>query len=139
MSNKDAFLALVRAGLWEREVRLSPYKEIDFSEILRLAEEQSVVGLVTVGLEHVVNMSVTLKVKLLFAGRALQIEQQNVAMNQFVAELFEKLQKENINALLVKGQGIAQCYEKPLWRTSGDVDLLLIKPTMKRPRCCFLL
>ena len=31
----------------------------------------------------------------------------------------------DINTLLVKGQGIAQCYEKPLWRSSGDVDLLL--------------
>ena len=25
----------------------------------------------------------------------------------------------------MKGQGIAQCYEKPLWRSSGDIDLLL--------------
>ena len=25
----------------------------------------------------------------------------------------------------MKGQGIAQCYEKPLWRSSWDVDLLL--------------
>ena len=25
----------------------------------------------------------------------------------------------------MKGQGLAQCYEKPLWRTSGDVDILL--------------
>lgn len=27
--------------------------------------------------------------------------------------------------MLVKGQGVAQCYEKPLWRSSGDIDLLL--------------
>jgi len=46
-------------------------------------------------------------------------------MNRFVAELFSKLQTENINALLVKGQGIAQCHERPLWRACGDVDLLL--------------
>jgi hypothetical protein len=26
---------------------------------------------------------------------------------------------------LVKGQGIAQCYERPLWRACGDVDLFL--------------
>ena len=25
----------------------------------------------------------------------------------------------------MKGQGIAQCYERPLWRAAGDVDLLL--------------
>ena len=60
-----------------------------------------------------------------FIGSSLQLEQSNLAMNKFVAELIEKLRKNEIYALLVKGQGIAQCYEKPLWRTPGDVDLLL--------------
>ena len=46
-------------------------------------------------------------------------------MNAFIAELIEKLRKNDIYTLLVKGQGVAQCYEKPLWRCSGDVDLLL--------------
>lgn len=46
-------------------------------------------------------------------------------MNAFVASLIERLRKEDVYAILVKGQGIAQCYEKPLWRASGDVDLLL--------------
>lgn len=40
----DAFFALVRAGLWEREVQLLPYGEIDFSAVQSVAEEQSVVG-----------------------------------------------------------------------------------------------
>lgn len=46
-------------------------------------------------------------------------------MNAFIARLVETLGKAGINTLLVKGQGIAQCYEKPLWRTNGDVDLYL--------------
>ena len=46
-------------------------------------------------------------------------------MNAFIAELIDKLRKDDIYALLVKGQGVAQCYENPLWRSSGDVDLLL--------------
>lgn len=53
------------------------------------------------------------------------IEQRNKGMNIFISELIDKLQKEDIYAILVKGQGIAQCYEKPLWRSSGDIDLLL--------------
>ncbi len=36
-----------------------------------------------------------------------------------------KLHKADIYAILVKGQGIAQSYEKPLWRACGDVDLFL--------------
>ena len=53
MNNQDAFFALLRAGLWEKEVQLSPSDIIDFSEVYRLAEEQSVIGLVATGLEHV--------------------------------------------------------------------------------------
>ena len=46
-------------------------------------------------------------------------------MNAFVASLISKMRAEGICAVLVKGQGIAQCYEKPLWRACGDVDLFL--------------
>ena len=124
-SNKEVFFELLRAGLWEKEVRLTQYKNIDFSAILKLAEEQSVVGLVAAGLEHVVDVKVPQQLALQFAGQAIQLEQRNKSMNEFVAVLIEKLRKEGICILLVKGQGIAQCYERPLWRACGDVDLLL--------------
>lgn len=124
-NNTQAFFELVRAGLWEKEARLAPYGVVDFSEVLRLATEQSVVGLVAAGLEHVSDMKVPQERALQFVGQTLQIEQRNKAMNAFVAELIERLRKADIYAILVKGQGIAQCYEKPLWRASGDVDLLL--------------
>lgn len=51
-NNIGAFLALVSAGLWEKEVLLSPYGEIDFDEVYRIAEEQSVVGVVLAGIEN---------------------------------------------------------------------------------------
>ena len=55
------FLALVRAGLWEEEVRLLSFEKVEWARLYGLAQEQ----------------------------------------------------------------GVAQCYERPLWRASGDVDLLL--------------
>ncbi len=124
-NNQRAFFELMRAGLWEKDARLSPYKDIDYSAIMKLAEEQSVVGLITAGLEKVSDVKIPKEVILRFVGCTLQIEQQNKAMNAFIADLIERLRKEDIYAILVKGQGIAQCYEKPLWRSSGDVDLLL--------------
>ena len=124
-NNQKAFFELLRAGLWEREAQLSQYKDIDYSAIMRLAEEQSVVGLVTAGLEHVSDVKVPQEWVLQFIGSTLQIEQQNKAMNVFVAQVVELLRKNDVYAVLVKGQGIAQCYERPLWRASGDVDLLL--------------
>lgn len=120
-----SFFALVKAGLWEQEARLSASDLIDYKEINRIAEEQSVVGLVAASLEHLRDVRAPKEDVLQFVGHALQLEQRNNAMNAYLAELIELLRKKDVYAILVKGQGIAQCYEKPLWRASGDVDLLL--------------
>lgn len=133
-SNQQAFIALVRAGLWNKKVRLFLSDSIDFKEVLRIAEEQSVVGLIVAGIETIEDVRVPQVDLLTIAGKALQIEQQNIAMNQFVADLFANLRKENIDALLVKGQGIAQCFEKPMWRACGDVDLLLDAENYERAK-----
>lgn len=124
-NNTQAFLALLRAGLWEKDVRLSPHGDVDFNEIYRLAGEQSVVGLVAAGLEHVIDVKPSKGVALMFVGETIQLEQRNTAMNSFVGELYKKIKDNDIFAVLVKGQGVAQCYERPLWRASGDIDLLL--------------
>lgn len=123
--NKQIFFELIKAGLWEKDVELRKYGTTDFDEIMRLAEEQSVVGLVTAGLEHVQDVKVPQADLLQFIGQSLQIEQQNNDMNKFVAKLVEKMRSAGIYTLLVKGQGVAQSYEKPLWRSCGDVDLFL--------------
>lgn len=124
-SNNWVFFELVKSGLWGTEVRLSSYGVIDYSSIYTLAEEQSVVGLITAGLEQVKDVKVPQEVLLQFIGSCLQIEQRNKLLNGLVAQLIEKLRGEDVYTLLVKGQGIAQCYDKPLWRASGDVDLFL--------------
>ncbi len=121
----NAFFALVRAGLWEQDISLSRFGEVDYAELLRLAEDQSVVGLVAAGVEHVTDAKVPKEVSLQFVGQAIQLEQQNKAMNIFIALLIEKMRAADIYTLLLKGQGIAQCYERPLWRSCGDVDLFL--------------
>lgn len=133
-NNQQAFLALVRAGLWENDVQLSLIKDINYKEIYRLAEEQSVMGLVAAGLEHVIDIEVPKEVTFQFVGKAIQLEQRNLAMNQIVATLIDKLRNNDIYALLLKGQGIAQCYERPLWRTCGDVDLFLSDNNYEKAR-----
>lgn len=124
-NNHQAFFALLRAGLWEQDVRLVQFGDIDYSEVYRLAEEQSVVGLVAAGIEHVIDEKVSKEDALVFAGNILQLEQRNQAMDIFIGDIVEKMRKEGIYTLLLKGQGVAQCYAKPLWRASGDVDFFL--------------
>ncbi len=124
-SNQQAFFALVQAGLWEQDIRLASFDKIDFKEVYRLAEEQSVVGLVAAGLEYVADMKIQKVDAIQFVGQALHMEQRNTTMNHFISVIIEKMRGEGIESLLVKGQGIARCYERPLWRACGDIDLLL--------------
>ena len=119
-----------------------------------MAEEQSVVGLLTAGIEVV--QSEWLKVletsgtsdkgrahgsplvpkewALQFIGQTLQIEQRNKAMNYFIGVMTDKMREAGIYTVLVKGQGMAQCYERPLWRACGDVDLLLDAENYERAK-----
>ncbi len=119
------FFELLRAGLWGGEVRLLPFEGIDFDEVYVLAREQSVVGLAAAGLEHIVDKKPTKQQVSRFIGNTLRMEKKNLAMNRFIAKILTKMREQGIYTLLVKGQGIAQCYERPLWRANGDVDLLL--------------
>jgi len=118
------FIALLRAGLWEHKCRLSTFNHIDFSEIYRFAKEQAVVGLVTAGIEHISDVKPPKESVLSFVGETLQMEQHNMAMNDFIGIISRKMHEAGITPVLVKGQGIAQCFERPLWRACGDVDFL---------------
>lgn len=137
-SNREVFFALLRAGLWGD---VNPDVQIDgpsdWQEVYRLANEQSVLGLVLAGLERS-DIKPPKVLLLQWIGEVQIIEQRNKEMNAFVAELINKLRCADIYALLVKGQGIAQCYEKPLWRSSGDVDLLLSEDNYEKAKSILL-
>lgn len=139
--NIQAFLALVKAGLWEDvnfnlNDNLDLNGKVDWEKVYQLAEEQSVVGLVLAGIERYKNANVNLnlnqEVLLQWIGEVQIQKQLNREMNRFIEELIQGLRNADIYTLLVKGQGIAQCYERPLWRTSGDVDLYLSETNYKR-------
>ena len=135
-NSQKAFFELVKAGLLA-DVETTDLgsrgftESVDWNKVYQLAEEQSVVGLVLAGIEKTntnrTNNTNRIPQELLLQmiGEVQLIEQRNKAMNNFVAKLIDKLRKEDVYTILVKGQGIAQCYERPLWRLSGDVDLLL--------------
>ncbi len=133
-NNIEVFIELLKAGLWEKESFVFFSNEIDFAEIYRLAEEQAVVGLIAAGFDYVKDIKAPQEDVLQFVGCALQIEQQNLAMNEFVAKLIDQLRNEDVYTLLVKGQGIAQCYHRPLWRTNGDVDLYLSESNYEKAK-----
>lgn len=141
-NNQRVFFDLLRAGLWGDQGAVQEFKSsrvqdsVDWEKVYQLAQEQSVQGLVLQGIEELrakgIDVSVPKVLLLQWIGEIQIIEQRNKEMNVFVADLIERLRKNDIYAILVKGQGIAQCYEKPLWRACGDVDLLLSDTNYER-------
>lgn len=129
--NQRILLDLVRAGLGNREVRILPSDNIDFTQIYQLAQEQSVLGIVLAGLE-LSSVKPPQVLLLQSIGEVQVLEQQNKAMNSFIEKLIGILKSADIYAILLKGQGIAQCYESPLWRICGDVDLLLSEENYRK-------
>lgn len=123
--NLAAFYALLRAGLWGTEVRLAEYEAVDFTEVYEIAKAQTVVGLVAAGLEQVVDRTITRQDARPFIHYVLKVEGFNKAMNELIAKLVTYLREHEVEVLLVKGQGLALCYDRPLWRAVGDVDLMV--------------
>lgn len=121
----DPFFALLRSGLWEQGVKLLPYHPVDFDALYDLADEQSVVGLLSAGLEHVEDMKITKPMALPFLKKVFSLEGRNQAMNEFIGRTVQLLRDRGVYTLLVKGQGVAQCYARPQWRSAGDVDFFL--------------
>ena len=98
---------------------------LDFDALYDLADEQSVVGLISAGLEFVDDMKVTKPMALPFLKKVFSLEGRNQAMNEFISHTVKLLREKGVYTLLVKGQGIAQCYTRPQWRSSGDIDFFL--------------
>ena len=142
--NQQALLELVKAGLWAQPIQGSKFKiqgSIDWEKVYQLAKEQAVVGLLAAGMENLndnLTVNIPLALKLQIIGVALQIEQRNKEMNSFIADIVEKMRQADVYTLLVKGQGIAQCYEKPLWRTSGDIDFFLSSDNYNKAKSFFI-
>lgn len=130
-----SFFELIQVALGNRKVLSKPPTGSEWERIYSMAEEQSVIGLMLCGIEKLPKEQRPPQKQLLQCiGVVQMIEQQNKAMNEFLAELIGNLRQSGIYTLLVKGQGIAQCYEKPLWRACGDVDLLLSKINYDRAK-----
>ena len=122
----QSFFALLRAGLWNREPESGcfPLTPEVWQRVYKLACKQTVEGIVYDGLLQLPEHYFPPKQLLLnWVVRVYSIEEKNKQMNEVACELYDFYNKNHIQAFLMKGQGVAACYDNPLHRISGDIDL----------------
>lgn len=130
-NHQIVFLQLIKVGLWGERHLPSLIETVrkggfDWEQVMELAQEQTSVGIVV---DALIRLPQELKPSKVVYFNAVamvsDIEKENKKMNEFAPVLMSKLKGKGIEALLLKGQGVAQCYPYPLHRQSGDIDLLI--------------
>lgn len=133
-NNQILFLQLIKVGLWgDKEcdslVEIVKQGGFDWEKVMELASQQASIGIVTDALVKLpAEMRPSKALYLNAVAMTGDIEKLNKKMNDFAPVLLDKLKGKGVEALLLKGQGVALCYPNPLHRMSGDIDLLIYYP-----------
>lgn len=132
--NKEikAFFTLLQAGLWEKapeDLSVFPLSAEQWTEIFNNALQQTVTGIIYQGISLLPDELMPSEEQLMrWVIKADKIERKNRHMNKVIRELCGWFEKNGLNPIILKGQGVAQFYEHPLLRECGDIDLYFQKP-----------
>lgn len=122
-SSREIFLALVRSALWRKPFEVDESMP-DWTEILRLAEQQTVMGLVADSLRFLPeSMRPSGEMYRKLQMKAVLIAQSHALLNMKLAQTVRFLESNGLNTVLFKGQGVALNYPDPITRQCGDIDL----------------
>lgn len=133
--HEQNLLSFLRTALWGVPASCDTP---DWRTLLRLAEKQTVTGLIY-------DVALTLPPSQQPDGELLRtlhlhtvrIAQSHQLLNTTLAEIVSRLRTEGIRTVLLKGQGVARNYPNPLRRGCGDIDLYVGEP--EYTRACRLL
>ncbi len=116
----------IRVALWNQQPTIALYQnmsEQDWYELYTMACVQTVEAIVYDGLQALPSSIVMPYMLVLkWSVRVQQIEERNQGMNKILQEQLHLFRAHGIEAILQKGQGIAQFYPVPGHRNSGDID-----------------
>ena len=116
---------LLRSELWGTGLSFSQLSHTEFEELMALAGEQTVTGLVgdcliknNIKLEREDALGLYAKMK--------AIEKANARVNENLVSFVNFMERKGIDYIIVKGQVAGSFYPNPDARMSGDVDLYFV-------------
>ena len=116
---------LLRGELWGTELSFSQLSHTEFEELMEMAGEQTVTGLVgdcliknNIKLEREDALGLYAKMK--------AIEKANARVNENLVSFVNFMERKGIDYIIVKGQVAGSFYPNPDARMSGDADLYFV-------------
>lgn len=138
----QALFALLRAGLWGAEKELEGFRKLTATEwdaIYATARQQTVRGLVYAGICMLPDELMPADSQLMRWAAAVEgVEQRNCHMNRVLGKVCLWFESQGLSPVVMKGQGVAQCYEQPLQRECGDIDLYFASAEENAEACRLL-
>lgn len=121
---RHQLLLLIQAELWNKPLDEALFVDCRWDELMQLAKEQTVFGLVMQGKRTLPQeLQPERRANLRWLGSAGKIQMNNERMNKAVVAITGLYKKMGVNPLIMKGQVIATEYPHPDYRHSGDIDI----------------
>lgn len=122
---ESTYLTLLRAGLWDEKVRIED--DIDWKALVAIAKRQSTTALVCHAALQMEDDRVPAALQTKMQALLMKSINAHASTNRAIASIVTRLHEQGIDAVLLKGQGVASYYPTPLLRQCGDIDLYVGK------------
>lgn len=132
-------MALLRAGLWEQDLRLPcALDAAAWEEVLELGRGQAVMGLLLRGMAHLpADQQAPQALRPVLQAWEDAFSRANARYAHVQEVLLEQLAAAGLHPVVQKGSEAAKYYTDPSARQVGDIDLFLPKGEFERARALF--
>lgn len=117
----NVLFEVLKEALWSQNLKFQNSTPINYSQLIKLAEKQTVTPLVLQVLERkqVELPKEERRQMLIYTQKSVK---HNRKLNQEIGALVTLFQQHGIDYVVVKGQVLAVCYAHPVLRQGGDID-----------------
>ena len=135
----NTFLALLRAGLWEQDLRLPSVPDTaGWEQLLALSREQAVMGLLLKGIAHLpAKQRPPEELQPILRTVEEAFARANTRYAHVQAELLQQLADAGLHPVVQKGREAAKYYADPSARQVGDIDVFLPEGELLRAWALF--
>ncbi|MBR4552669.1 MAG: nucleotidyltransferase family protein [Bacteroidaceae bacterium] len=117
-------IQLLRVALGRSDQLDKPLSNAGWVALLEVARKQTLTGVLMEGIKRLpVGQQPDTETMFQWLAAAERTKQSSRRLNRAAVQICERLERDGIPAVVLKGQGVSMLYDEPLTRTPGDIDL----------------